>query len=90
MDETRINLAIVDLNGRYPEFGAALNQESTELAYVVNGSGSVTINGIETPLAEGDAVLIEPNESFFWQGTMTLVMPCAPAWRPDQYQVVEN
>jgi mannose-6-phosphate isomerase-like protein (cupin superfamily) len=90
MDDARINVAIVHLTGRYPDAGAAMNLACAELAYVAAGSGTVTVDEKETAFAEGDAVLIEPNEKFFWDGTMTLIMPCAPAWEPGQYRAVEG
>lgn len=85
-----INCAIVELTGRYPETGVAMNTECKELAYVVNGSGRVIVDNKETALAEGDMVLIDPGEKFYWDGTMTLVVPCAPAWRIEQHKIIND
>jgi mannose-6-phosphate isomerase-like protein (cupin superfamily) len=83
-----INGALIKLTGRYPEKGCAMNEISKELAYVIKGSGKVVIQGNEFAIGEGDVIFIEPNEKFYWEGTMELFMPCAPAWSPDQYKVI--
>jgi len=59
------------------------------LAYIITGSGKITINDKEINLEAGDLILIEPGEKFFWEGKMTMFMPCAPAWYTDQYKKVE-
>jgi quercetin dioxygenase-like cupin family protein len=47
------------------------------------------IEGKEINLKAGDLILIEPGEKFFWDGSMTLFIPCVPAWHPEQYRKVE-
>jgi len=84
-----INGAIIELTGREPDEGRAMNTECKESAYVINGSGRVVIDGKIIDLKEGDLILIEPGEKFFWEGNMTMFMPCAPAWHPGQYKKVE-
>lgn len=84
-----INGAFVELSGREPDEGRVVNSVCKELAYVINGSGKVTIEDKEINLETGDLVLIEPGEKFFWEGNMTLFLPCTPAWYPDQYKKVK-
>ena len=60
-----INGAIVELTGRYPDRGRVVNLECKELAYVIKGSGKVTIEDKKIDLQEGDLVLIESGEIFF-------------------------
>ena len=89
MDDKAIDGCIVKLSGRYPQKGFAINTVSKEMAYVIAGSGKVTVEGKEYDISEGDAMLINPNEKFYWQGTMELFIPCTPAWRVEQYKVIE-
>jgi mannose-6-phosphate isomerase-like protein (cupin superfamily) len=89
LGDTDINGAIIELTGREPDTGRAMNVECKELAYIINGSGKVVINDQVIDLKQGDLVLIEPGEKFFWEGNMTMFMPCAPAWHPGQYKKVE-
>lgn len=85
---TDINVARVEISGRYPVEGSAVNREVRELAYVLKGSGTVTVDGTESALAEGDVVSIERGERVHWDGTMTLLLACAPAWNSAQYEHV--
>ena len=84
-----INGAIIELTGREPDKGRVVNLQCKELAYIINGSGKVVINNQEIFLEAGDLILIETGEKFFWEGNMTMFMPCAPAWHHDQYKNVE-
>jgi len=89
LEDKNINGAIIELAGREPDEGRVMNTECKELAYIINGSGRVIIDNKIINLKQGDLILIEPGEKFFWEGNMTMFMPCAPAWRPDQYKKVE-
>lgn len=89
MDDKDINGAVIELTGRYPETGRTVNLECKELAYVIAGAGKVFVNDEKIDLQKGDLVLIEPGEKFFWDGNMTLFVPCTPAWHHEQYKQVE-
>ncbi|MCK4525062.1 MAG: DUF861 domain-containing protein [Candidatus Andersenbacteria bacterium] len=84
-----INGAVIELNGRYPDNGRTVNLECKELAYIIKGSGRLVVKGKEIELNEGDLVLIEAGEKFFWEGNMQIFMPCTPAWYPEQHREVE-
>lgn len=81
-----INIARVEVNGRYPENGTAANTNVTELAYVAAGSGVLCCEKVCSELSEGDVVSIAPGEHVYWEGQLTLVMACSPAWYPEQYE----
>lgn len=83
-----INGAVVELNGRYPNKGRVVNLKCKELAYVVKGEGKLVVEGKEIALQEGDLALIEPGEKYYWEGSMTMFMPCTPAWYPEQHKEV--
>jgi mannose-6-phosphate isomerase-like protein (cupin superfamily) len=89
MDDKDMNGAVIELGGRYPDKGRTMNEKCKEMAYVIRGSGRVVVEDKEIQLNEGDLVLIESGERFFWEGKMTLFMSCTPAWSPDQYRKVE-
>jgi mannose-6-phosphate isomerase-like protein (cupin superfamily) len=89
IDDKDINGAVIELSGRYPDKGRTMNEKCKEMAYVIKGSGKVVVDDKEMQLKEGDLVLIDPGEKFFWKGNMTLFMPCTPAWSPDQHKQVE-
>lgn len=84
----KINIARIEITGRYPKRGSAVNKKVKELVYVESGKGLVSVNGVATPLNKGDVVFIEENELVWWEGKMTLIISCAPAWTKDQYEVL--
>ncbi|MFH1048762.1 MAG: cupin domain-containing protein [Patescibacteria group bacterium] len=84
-----INGAVIDLSGRYPDKGRTVNLECKEMAYIIKGSGKIVVEGEEIKLNDGDLVLIDKGEKYFWEGNLTMFTSCAPAWYPEQYKEVE-
>jgi mannose-6-phosphate isomerase-like protein (cupin superfamily) len=86
-----MNIAVVTVNGRYPETGYVMNEVCKEVGYVLSGRGSISVVGGDMRnLETGDAVMIQPGEKFFWQGdSLEMLMPCSPAFYPEQYKIVE-
>jgi quercetin dioxygenase-like cupin family protein len=66
-----------------------VNLKCKELAYVIGGFGKVVIEGQETEIEEGDLVLIEPEEKYFWDGDLVMFVSSTPAWYPEQHKKVE-
>lgn len=89
LGDVDINGAIIELAGREPDAGRVMNTECKELAYIINGSDRIVIDERVIDLKQGDLILIEPGEKFFWEGNLTMFIPCVPAWRPDQHKKVE-
>lgn len=89
MGDKDINGAVIELSGRYSDKGRTMNEKCKEMAYVMSGSGKIVIEDSEIQLNEGDLVLIEPGERFFWEGIMILFIPCTPAWSLEQHKQVE-
>lgn len=84
-----INGAVIKLNGRYPDKGRVVNLKCKELAYIIKGLGKIMVEDREVKLKEGDMILIEPGEKYYWDGNMTMFVPCTPAWYPEQHEEVE-
>ena len=81
--------SIIQVSGRYPQKGRVANAVCKELAYIISGSGKIVIEGKETLLGEGDLVMVEPGEKYFWEGKMTMFVPCTPAWYPEQHKQID-
>jgi len=88
LGDANINGAVAELNGRYPEQDRVTNTVCKELAYVINGSGKVVVEGKEVLLNQGDMVLIQAGEKYYWEGQMTLFLSCTPAWYPEQHKQI--
>ena len=81
--------AVVEVNGRYPEQGFAINHECTELVYVLEGEGRIVTAREEAAFTSGDMISIGREEKYFWEGKFIAIMVSAPAWHPEQYGQVE-
>jgi mannose-6-phosphate isomerase-like protein (cupin superfamily) len=90
LNDPDINGALVELDGRYPEKGYAVNRVCKELAFIVSGQGKLIIKGKDAiNLSEKDTILIDPGEEYYWVGKLTMFMPCTPAWYAEQHQMTE-
>jgi mannose-6-phosphate isomerase-like protein (cupin superfamily) len=90
LNDKDLDTAVVEVIGKYPVDGSAVNTICKELAYVLKGSGKIFIEGKEYKLEEGTEVLIEPNEKFSWEGNFTLIISCTPAWYPKQHKLINQ
>lgn len=84
-----INGAVITLAGRYPDAGRVRNNACKELVYIIHGSGKVVVEGNDTPLTTGDMILLLPGEKYYFEGELEMLMPCTPAWYPEQHEEVE-
>ena len=90
-EDKDLDLGVAVITGRYPESGYCVNLISKELVYVLEGSGILYYgNGNKVEFAEGDAILIDNNEKYYWDTKYCKVaMACTPAFTKDQYKVVK-
>lgn len=84
-----INGAVIELDGRYPDKGRVVNLKCKELAYVISGSGRIVLNDKEMNFNEGDLILIQAGEKYFWEGRVAMLMSCTPAWYPEQHKEIK-
>ena len=83
-----LDAAVIDLNGRYPEDGFALNRECRALLYVVAKRGRVlspeSTGKDPIEVSQGSQVYIAPGEAYALEGHMQLLYVSTPKWSPDQ------
>lgn len=84
----QISGAVAEINGRYPESGFALNEESKELVYVISGNGKLITVDQETELSKGDVIFLDSQEKFAWLGNMVIFMATTPKFDPDHHKIV--
>lgn len=88
-NDSDLNLARIELNGRYPDKGYATNTKVKMACYVMQGSGSLTVEGSLFELESGDACIIEPGERYFWDAEMILLITSTPPWNKEQASIEE-
>lgn len=84
-----INVAYVEIKGRYPDKGRVTNEVCKEMAYITEGKGRIVVEDEEIELNAQDLILLEPGERYYWEGNLKMVVPCTPAWYPEQHKEVE-
>lgn len=80
--------AVAKINGRYPESGYVLNQKSKEIAYVIEGYGQIVTPDKTWSFSEGDELIVDANEKYYWQGKFTIYMVNSPAFNPKQHIII--
>lgn len=90
LEDKDINVAFVEIDGRYPDKGFVTNDAVKEIVFVVEGEGRIVIEDEGHELKEGDVVLILPKKKYFFDGKMKLVVPCSPAWYPEQHKNTDD
>jgi mannose-6-phosphate isomerase-like protein (cupin superfamily) len=89
IQDDSLDIALVKIEGRYPDAKRAVNLECKEIIYVMEGKGKVIVEGKEQNFEAGDLILIEAKEKFYWEGKTSLYITCMPAWNAEQHQIVE-
>jgi mannose-6-phosphate isomerase-like protein (cupin superfamily) len=84
-----MNIAWIEIDGRYPEDGEVVNEVVKELVFVVHGKGRIVIEGEEYKISEGDSLFIRPGQKYFFEGKLNLVMANHPAWYPEQHKIIK-
>lgn len=88
-NDKEIDLGIATINGRYPDKGYGVNLVSKELIYVIEGNGTLNFENKSIEFANGDSILIEPNEKYYFDTNYCVIsMSCTPAWSPEQYKMI--
>jgi hypothetical protein len=91
-DSNKIDIAKISIRGEYPEGKRwGYLEESHEMAVVIRGKGYIlTKKEGRTDLVEGDVVYVEPKTRFKWGGDMDMVVPCGPAFYPEQHKFEDD
>lgn len=84
-----VNIAIIDISGRYPSEGTALNEMCDEFVYVIEGSGALSSEGEKLVFSAGDSLFIEKMRRFAWEGQCKVIIACNPAFYPEQHKEIK-
>lgn len=84
-NDNDLNLAIIEIRGRYPERGCVSNNLCKELVYITEGEINLYVDGVSAELRAGDSIIIDKGKKFYWDGHAKLIIVCTPPWGVDQY-----
>jgi mannose-6-phosphate isomerase-like protein (cupin superfamily) len=84
---SEMSIAVAEITDRYPEKGYAVNRVCNEMGYVLKGQGKLVTETQSVNLSPGDVVFIPCSEKFYWEGSMTVLLPTSPAWSPGQHEI---
>lgn len=89
LNDKDIDFCINTIKGRYPEKGYCTNEECKELCYILEGNGTINKKGEKIDFQQGDVILIEKSEIYFWNGNCKIIMICTPAWYKEQCKLID-
>ena len=84
-----IDLCINTICGRYPEKGYCTNEKCKELCYILEGQGTFNKKDERIDFEQGDVILIDKEEIYFWNGNCKIIMICTPAWYKQQCKLLD-
>jgi len=80
-----MNVARIQINGRYPNEGFTSNRKVDSIVHVMSGRGTIGIkNHPPIELAENDQVHLAIGDQYFFNGTMEILYSATPKWTPEQ------
>ena len=89
LNDKDLDFCINTINGRYPEKGYTSNLECKEICYILEGCGLICKRDKSITFEEGDVILIDKKDEYFWDGNCKMVMVCSPAWHKEQCKLLD-
>jgi mannose-6-phosphate isomerase-like protein (cupin superfamily) len=87
---TNLGIAQVNMTGRYPETGKAMNTVCDMIYYITSGTGIIhTEKGI-FEVKKGDSYFFDKN-TWYWieANNLEVCLTTAPNWYFEQYKILE-
>ena len=83
------SLAVVQMDGHYPEKGWSLNDVCTETIYLQEGTFTIEAGSETYTLNPGDQLMILPGTKYRISGSGTAAVLISPSWDSNQNHIVE-
>ncbi len=88
-DDQDIELSCAKIDGRYPKEGFVMNEKIKEIFYINKGKGKIDIENKDFDVEEGDVILIQPKQKYFWQGNLDIVLACNSKFSLEQHKNIK-
>ena len=82
------SIALVTMDGAYPENGWSINSKCTETLLVLEGVLRLEVKEVWHELSEGDLFVIEPGNKYRTEGKCRVVDFITPAWNKEQNKII--
>lgn len=80
-----------NLHGRFPEKGWYRNKVCQEIFFVTKGTAVITIDDTTYDVAEGDVVILKPDQKHFGiYNNTSLITITSPNWYEEQSEIIEE
>lgn len=89
LNDKDLDFCINTISGRYPEKGYVENLKCKEICYILEGTGSINKKDEKINFKQGDVILIDKEEIYFWEGNCKIIMICTPAWYKEQCKLID-
>lgn len=89
LNDKDIDFCINTINGRYPKKGYCTNEKCKEICYILDGKGTLNKKDESINYEQGDVILIEKEEIYYWNGNCKIIMICTPAWYKEQCKLLD-
>lgn len=90
LNDKDIDFCINTINGRYPKKGYCSNEMCKEICYILEGIGTINKKDEKISFKQGDVILINKGEFYYWEGDCKIIMICTPAWYKEQCKLLEK
>ena len=90
LNDKNIDFCINTITGRYPEKGYCSNEECKEICYILEGTGTINKQNEVVDFKQGDVILIDKKEIYYWNGNCKIIMICTPAWYKEQCKLFDK
>lgn len=89
INDQDLDFCINTITGRYPQKGYAQNLKCKEICYILEGNGFIHKKDEDIKFKQGDVILIDKEEIYFWEGDCQIIMVCSPSWYKEQCKLLD-
>lgn len=83
-------LALVEMDGIYPENGYSVNEVCTETFFVIAGSMTAEVDGQKYSLQVNDVLMVLPGQKYKTEGKVKILDIITPSWKKTQNKIIPN